>query len=128
MSLQSSFHTTDELLIERAQLHELVDFFWKYLPYTRDEIYQKMSTLLCIKDAHISDMSTEQIVQIAKAFHQELHQQAPCVQCKYQRATSYGIMMCNHPDMEGAFWKKKENAYVERCPCYDARNIPIKGP
>ena len=124
MSLKSNFHTTENLLIERARLHGLVDFFWKYLPYTRDYVYQRISTILHIDDAHISDLNTEQIKQIAQQFQEDLADLAPCTSCKYGYQTPYGICMCSNPDVHGAYWLNPSNVIPERCKLYVQGHIP----
>ena len=124
MSLRSQFHTTEDLLIERAQLHGLVDFFWQQLSHTRDEVYQRISTILCIADAHISDLTSEQIKTVAEDFQEALADKAPCHSCKYGHKTSYGLYKCVHKDGCGAFWNKPENALAERCPLYVSGHIP----
>jgi len=126
VSLRSQFHTTEDLLIERAQLHGLVDFFWKHLSHTRDEVYQKISTILCIADAHISDLTSEQIKTVAESFQEDLANIAPCKSCKYGHKTSYGLIKCVHKDGHGAFWLKPDNALAERCSLYDEGHIPTE--
>ena len=126
MSSQSRFHTTPDLLIEREQLHQLVDFFWQVLPNTRDEIYRKMSAFLCVDDAHISDLDSQQIRIVASKFQKELKSLAPCSKCKYHRQTSYGILMCNHRLGCGAFWQQPESKLGGKCKYYVSRHLSVK--
>jgi len=126
VSLKSNFHTTEDLLIERARLHGLVDFFWQHLPYTRDDVYQRISTILHTEDAHISDLNTEQIKQIAQRFQEYLADLAPCMSCKHGHQTPYGVYMCNNPDMHGAYWLNTANAVPERCKLYVPGHIPVE--
>ena len=125
MSSKTNFHTTEDLLVERKRLHELVDFFWQKLPYTRDEIYDKMSDLLGVEDAHISDMTTEQIQKIAAAFQKELEAAAPCYCCLYRLPTSYGIMRCQHKEMRGAYWNGPVDG-TTRCKHHVPVNLSAK--
>ena len=53
MSLKSNFHTTENLLIERARLHGLVDFFWQHLPYTRDDVLGHLLPVGAGNDRHL---------------------------------------------------------------------------
>ena len=118
------FHATEALLLERAELHRLVDFFWQYLPYTRDEVYQMISTSLSVPDIHISDMSSEQIREVATTFHQKLSEYAPCQSCKHARLTGYGIYVCN--SSIGAYWKQTDSI-TGKCTQYVPRDLPSKG-
>ena len=125
MSLRTSFRTTEELLIERAQLHGLVDYFWQVLPNTRDDIYREMSTILCVDDAHISDLGSEQIAIVAEYFHNKLADIAPCSKCMHSHTTSYGLRLCKHADGHGAYWLQPQSALAERCKLYNAKgHIP----
>lgn len=120
----TKFHVTEALLLERAELHKLVDFFWQYLPYTRDDVYRMMSASLSVSDAHISDMTTEQIREVAKAFHNKLSAYAPCASCKHARLTRYGIYACGCK--EGAYWKRADIA-TRKCNNYVPRDLPSQG-
>ena len=126
MSKRTNFHATEELLIERARLHGLVDIFWEVLPHTRDEIYKEMSTLLCTDDAHISDLDSEQITKVAEYFHKKIADIAPCHRCQYAHKTSYGVWMCDHPEGHGAYWHLPESRLAARCKLYVQGHIPTK--
>lgn len=117
MSLRTSFHTTESLLVERQQLHYLIDYFWQKLPNTRDAVYARISKVLGIQDAHVSDLTTEQIKRVAASFQQSLEEVAPCSKCKFRHKTAYGITKCLHPGMGGAYWLNPEGS-ITRCKHY----------
>ena len=119
----TKFHATEALLLERAELHKLVDFFWQHLPYTRDEVYQIISTSLSVPNIHISDMTTEQIREVATTFHQKLSEFAPCSICRHARLTDYGIYACDSPI--GAYWKQPDSI-TGKCNQYVPRDLPSK--
>jgi hypothetical protein len=125
VSKVTKFHTTEALLLERAQLHRLVDYFWKVLPNTRDAVYKEMATSLSVPEIHISDMDTEQIKVVAEGFQSKLDGFAPCAECRYGHLTSYGLWKCLHPKGEGAYWNRPDNAH-RRCD-YVQGDIPSKG-
>ena len=126
MSVSTNFHTTENLLLERKKLHELVDYFWQKMPYTRDAIYARISDLLGVPHAHISDMTTEQIKAVATSFQESLEEVAPCSSCLYRLSTTYGITYCQHQKMKGAYWLGMPNG-PERCKAYVPVNIPKQG-
>ena len=123
MSLETNFHTTEELLIAREKLHELIDYFWKILPNTRTEVYQKVGKILNTKNTHVSDMCMEKIKKVAKAFQKELEELAPCSTCQYRKKTKYGAIRCLHEKMNGAFWL---NHSQEKCKHYVPIRLPAK--
>ena len=114
VSRVTKFHTTEALLLERAQLHRLVDYFWQVLPNTRDEIYREMAASLSVPEIHISDMDTDQIKVVAEVFQAKLAGLAPCADCRYGHLTSYGLWKCLHPKGEEAYWNRPDNAH-RRC-------------
>ena len=124
VSEATKFHVTEALLLERAKLHGLVDYFWKVLPNTRDEVYQMISASLSVPDIHISDMTTEQIREVAKTFQEKLYLFAPCANCKNSRFTDYGMYLCNKS--EGAYWERSDNVH-RKCDYYVPRDIPVEG-
>ena len=126
LSLCSKFHTTEDLLIERARLHGLVDFFWQQMPLTRDSVYQEISAILHIDNAHISDLNSQQIKEVAEKFHKYLDPIAPCSNCKHSHKTSYGIMLCNHPKGHGAYWLNDDSKSSERCSLNVPGHIPLE--
>ena len=121
VSETTKFHTTEALLIERAKLHELVDYFWVILPHTRDDVYQMIATSLAVSDVHISDMDTDQIRQVAEFFHNKLAEWAPCETCKHGRRTSFGVYQCPYP-----YWCRPENSH-RKCDYFVPRNISSEG-
>ena len=125
MSKVTRFHTTEALLLERAQLHQLVDYFWQVLPNTRDEIYKEMATSLSVPEIHISDMTTDQIKVVAEGFQSKLAELAPCAECRYGHLTNYGLWKCLHPKGEGAYWNRPGNAH-RRCD-FVQRDLSSKG-
>lgn len=120
----TKFHATEALLLERAELHKLVDFFWQSQPYTRDVIYQMISTSLSVPSIHISDMTTEQIREVATFFHNKLSESAPCASCSHARLTNYGVYKCNCE--QGAYWERPDNAQ-RKCDYYVPRDLPSEG-
>jgi len=125
VSEATKFHATEELLIERAQLHRLVDYFWQVLPNTRDEVYAEMAASLSVPAIHISDMTTEQIKVVAEGFQNKLAGLAPCADCRYGRTTAYCLLLCTHPQGEGAYWNRPDNAH-RRCD-YVQGDFPTEG-
>ena len=123
MSIQTNFHTTEELLIAREKLHELIDYFWQVLPNTRTEVYQKVGQILNTTNTHVSDMSISQIKKVAKAFQTELEDLASCSSCKYRKKTKYGVIRCLHEKMNGAFWL---NHSQDRCKYHVPIHLPAK--
>lgn len=123
MSIKTNFHTTEELLIAREKLHELIDYFWQVLPNTRTEVYQKVGQILNTTDTHVSDMSISKIKRVAKAFQTELESLAPCSSCKYRKKTKYGVVRCLHEKMNGAFWLNRSQ---DRCKHYVPIHLPAK--
>lgn len=126
VSRVTKFHTTEALLLERAQLHRLVDYFWQVLPNTRDEIYREMAASLSVPEIHISDMDTDQIKVVAEVFQAKLAELAPCAECRYGHLTSYGLWKCLHPKGEEAYWNRPDNAH-RRCD-YVSRDLSTERP
>ena len=124
MSEVTRFHVTEALLLERAELHQLVDYFWKVLPHTRDEIYKEIAASLSVPDIHISDMTTEQIEEVATTFHAKLWPYAPCKDCAYSHLTSYGIYRCY--SSEGPYWERPDNIN-RRCDYFVPRTFSNEG-
>ena len=123
MSEATKFHVTEALLLERAALHRLVDYFWKVLPHTRDEIYKEMAASLSVPEIHISDMTSEQIKEIARTFQEKLSCYAPCRDCAHARETSYGMYACNRCQ---PYWERPNNAF-RRCDFYVPRVVSNEG-
>jgi hypothetical protein len=46
MSLLTKFKTTPELLAGRKDLHLIVDLLWQRGPFTRTQVYRKISDML----------------------------------------------------------------------------------
>ena len=127
MSLRTAFHTTESLLVERKQLHYLIDFFWQKLPNTRDAVYARVSKILGMHDAHVSDLTSDQIKCVAVSFQKSLSEIAPCSECQYGRKTSYDIWKCLHPSMGGAYWLNPEGI-ITRCKYHVPASVPDKRP
>ena len=127
MSLRTAFHTTESLLLERKQLHYLIDFFWQRLPYTRAEVYARISSLLHMTEAHVSDLNTGQIRKVAASFQKDLEDVAPCQSCKFRHKTDYGINRCTHPEMGGAYWLNPTGS-TGRCQKYVQARVSKKRP
>lgn len=124
MSEATKFHVTEALLVERAELHRLVDYFWKVLPHTRDEVYKEIAASLYGEIVHISDMTTEQIKEVATAFHEKLWPYAPCKDCAHSHLTEYGVFRCYSG--KGPYWERPDNIH-RRCDYFVPRVISNEG-
>lgn len=98
MSILTNFKVTEELLLERRQLHDLVDLQWQCGHRTRSEVYAIIAEVLGSSDVvHISDMSTPMISTVARKFQQLLEDEdiAACSRCKHAGSvTNIGLIRC----------------------------------
>ena len=119
MSIATKFKSTETLLFERQELHSLVDFFWKYWDYTRDQVYEMIRQALKSDTVvHISDMTEEQIKTVAKAFQRVLGKRnlARCRNCEHcVSETRYGMLVCDRLGNKKHYWNTNDAHLLEPC-------------
>lgn len=117
MSLMTKFKTTPELLDGRRDLHLIVDMLWKHGPFTRSQVYRKLSDLLGSSDVvHISDMSIEQIKEGITKLQTELAEVGllVCAECRFCVPTeTTGLLRCTK---SGSFFESLSEG-EEIAPC-----------
>lgn len=120
MSLLTKFKTTPELLAGRKDLHLIVDLLWQRGPFTRTQVYRKISDMLGVSElVHISDLKLSQIRRLIYDLQRELQDIGilRCADC---------IFSCGDP-VSGLFRCSKWGSFFEKgavdiVPCEDFRS------
>ena len=99
MSLATKFYSTEVLSFEREMLHKMIDTLWKNGCMSRDDVYLAMSDLLKKPNVHISDMTTEEMEKVVKAFQPLVARNLKriCFCCKHGYKGALGIYWCEIP-------------------------------
>ena len=82
-----------DILKVRESLHRFIDPMWQSGWRTREELYEEMSRVL-EKDAHISNMSLEDLEKVCKHFLNKDRRGWPCEFCKNCTAYRYFLPVC----------------------------------
>ncbi len=117
MSLLTKFRTTPDLLAGRKALHQIVDLLWQRGPFTRTQVYRKISDMLGSGElVHISDLKLSQIRKLVDGLQNELRSIGilRCEDCSYSfKDPVSGLLCCSK---WGSFFQK---GTVDIVPCDD---------
>lgn len=82
-----------DLLRVRTSLHKFIDPMWESGRRSRDSIYKEMSEVLG-REAHISEMSLEEMSEIADYFLHKDRDFWPCHECAHCIGFRHFIPVC----------------------------------
>lgn len=99
-----------DLLEARIALHSFFDPMWKSGHISRDTLYEEMSNVLG-KDAHVSQMTLEDIKLCANYFVNKTRQEFPCESCKHCAGKRYNIPVC----------KRHQERSIDACRFYSCK-------
>lgn len=82
-----------DLLKVRESLHKFIDPMWESGLYNRASLYEEMSNLLR-REAHISQMSLEELEKCSKMFYKKLEKLFPCYSCENCIGNRHFLPVC----------------------------------
>lgn len=96
-----------DVLEARIALHNFFDPMWQSGLFSREQLYSEMSELLG-REAHVSQMSLDEIKKCASYLVNKTRQEFPCDTCKCCVGKRYNIPVC----------KKNQERSVNACRFY----------
>ena len=82
-----------DILLVRESFHKFLDPIWQSGRQSRESLYQEMSNLLG-RDAHVAQMSLDEIQKCAAYFLDKDSEGYPCFSCKNCIAVRHFIPVC----------------------------------
>ena len=99
-----------DVLEARIALHNFFDPMWQSGLSSREEIYKELSELLG-REAHVSEMSLEEIKKCANYLVNKTRQEFPCETCRYCAGNRYNLPVC----------KKNQERRIDACRLYRSK-------
>lgn len=82
-----------DILLVRESFHKFLDPIWQSGRQSRESLYQEMSNLLG-REAHVAQMSLEDIQKCAAYFLDKDSEGYPCLFCKHCIAIRHFLPVC----------------------------------
>lgn len=99
-----------DILVLRKALHEYMDPLWQNAQISRKELYDELGKVLG-KEAHVSEMTEQEIEKCAVYLRHKLSDSFPCDTCKWHTRDRFYLPVC----------AKKIERKVGRCARFKAR-------
>ena len=82
-----------DLLKVRESFHKFIDPMWQSGLYQRASLYEEMTKLLG-REAHVAEMSLEELEKCSKMFVKKLEKMFPCYSCINCVGTRHFLPVC----------------------------------